>query len=247
MRITVARVLAFAVSAGAALLAHPALCGPIAGQIDTFSGSLDAWSVGAAASSPPVDIATGGPAGAGDAFMEIFADGSGASGRLTVLNRAQWSGDYNAAGVNEIDMDLRNPGTTPLLIRLGFKQGVNQGDPGYSSTVAFALAADNAWHHAQFLIDAAHLTAVGGPLPLNTVLANVAELRILDNPLPELNGIPITAQLGIDNVTGVHRAAAAVPEPSVAPLVIAALAALMAQSRRYKRTRSMPPLFAAAT
>ena len=44
--------------------------------------------------------------------------GAGAGNRLTVINIDQWSGDYTAAGISAISMDLRNLGTTDLNIRL---------------------------------------------------------------------------------------------------------------------------------
>ena len=71
------------------------------GQTDTFqNGTLSNWLTGG---TQPTNVATGGPLGSGDGFMELTADGSGSNSRLTVLNRTQWTGNYIAAGVNEID------------------------------------------------------------------------------------------------------------------------------------------------
>lgn len=55
------------------------------GQIDTFSGSLQGWfagggPVGAVPPVPPQVVASGGPAGAGDPFMLITANGSAGPG-----------------------------------------------------------------------------------------------------------------------------------------------------------------------
>ena len=52
----------------------------------------------------------GGPAGAGDQYMRITSNGGfGAGSRLTVLNRTQWLGNYIAAGVTAVEMDLLAP------------------------------------------------------------------------------------------------------------------------------------------
>src|ERR1051325_3337213 len=78
---------------------------PVVGQIDTFSASAFGWTNGDLAPDPVV-IATGGPGGMGDAFLQVTANGSGAGGRLTVFNRAQWTGNFLAAGVGAVEMDL---------------------------------------------------------------------------------------------------------------------------------------------
>ena len=36
----------------------------------------------------------------------------GPGGRLVAFNRTQWLGNYNAAGVNAIEMDVINPSAT---------------------------------------------------------------------------------------------------------------------------------------
>jgi hypothetical protein len=161
------------------------LGGPVVGQIDTFEdNTTDHWSIGVnppvPGFTPPVVVPTGGPSGVGDHFMFLTADGSRSGGRLTVFNRDQWAGNFLAAGVNAVGMDLENLGTVPLSMRIAVKSGIGIGSPGYASTLPFLLPADGQWHHAVFSLDPGSLTAIGSPPPLDAVLSNVAEFRILN-------------------------------------------------------------------
>jgi hypothetical protein len=105
----------FAVVASIAL---PAAAIPI--MPDTFEdGTTMGWGVGAQSPLPPQNIADGGPGGPGDAYLELRASGNDApGGRLSVLNAAQWMGDYLAAGITGIQMDVRNFGPSDLTLRL---------------------------------------------------------------------------------------------------------------------------------
>jgi len=197
---------------------------PIVGQIDTFSAaSTLGWSNGGAPA--PLVISTGGPAGVGDGYLQITADGIGADGRLTVFNRSQWAGDFLSAGVASVEMDLKNFGSSPLSIRIGLRQSDIFGAPGFASTVGFSLPVDGLWHHATFLLDAADLTRFNSTtLLLDALLSSVAEFRILNSAAPSLTGDFIVSQLGVDNIKA--RAAATVPEPSALLLLTTGLVAL---------------------
>jgi hypothetical protein len=211
------------------LLPSASQAGPILGQIDTFENNTSAgWMIGdpldrnppVTGFTPPAIIPTGGPAGAGDHFLLLTADASRAGGRITVFNRQQWAGDFLHAGVSLIAMDLKNfnpLGSASLPIRIAIKAGTGIGSTGYSSTTPFLLPADGQWHHATFLLDPTSLTAsVPAPPPLNTLLSNVAEFRILSSPTPSLNGNDVNAQVGVDNI-----AAPAIPEPGSFALFLA--------------------------
>jgi hypothetical protein len=205
---------------------------PILRLIDTFSGSALGWTNGAPAADPVV-VPTGGPSGIGDSYLQITGDGAGEGGRITAFNVSQWAGDYLAAGIAAIEMDLLNLGSVPLSIRVGLRRELGQGSPGFSGTSGFALAADGAWHRATFMLDAANLTRINsGTLGLDTLLSNVAELRILHSTSPSLTGTPLASSLGVDNVHGV----AAVPEASSVALLTSALAAVLS-CRRIGRRR----------
>src|SRR5262245_12891015 len=95
-------------SAGAALaslmLISSASAIPV--TIENFQdGTTMGWIVPGPSPNPPVNIATGGPAGAGDRYLQLTSTGlPGAGGRLAVINDTRWGGDYIAAGLTSIVM-----------------------------------------------------------------------------------------------------------------------------------------------
>jgi len=125
---------------GGILALSNARAGVTSGQIDTFQdGTTDNWVNGG---TQPVNVSNGGPAGVGDNFLDLTADGSGENGKLTVFNTSQWLGDYVDQGIDEIDMDLENLGSVTLNIRIAFKSTTSGGTvPGYLSA-AVSLPAD---------------------------------------------------------------------------------------------------------
>jgi len=213
-----------------ALFAFPRLCmGVTFGQIDTFQdGSTDNWGDPAGNSS---NISNGGPAGAGDRYMQVVSGSFGGGSHMVTMNNAQWIGDYFGAGVNEITMNIKNFGSSAIPIRIAIREGTGgSATPGYSSTTAYNLVADGQWHSATFLLDAADLTPINNPQPLNTDLQNVADFRLLSSGSPALIGDFISAEIGVDNI---H--ATAVPEPGV--LAFAGIAVALGVSRLRNRPK----------
>jgi hypothetical protein len=178
---------------------------------------------------PPI-VTTGGPAGTGDAFLRVTANGGGGPGsRLITLNEsAAWTGNFATAGVNAVSMDLKNFGTAPLSMRIALQE---TGGTYYVSNPAFALPADNAWHTATFPLSAAGLQAINGGTPLATGLTRIREVRILDNPSVDYRGAIVSASFGMDNVR-------AVPEPSGTLLMVAVAPLLSRRTLRGTRRRS---------
>lgn len=207
---------------GALVALSPAAHAVTLAQIDDFEdGSTQNWG-----GASPQNIPTGGPLGLNDNYFEITATSGSSGGKLTTHNRTQWLGDYLAAGVTEIAMDLKgfsSPGSANLSIRFAFKTGTGSGDPGYVSTTAFSLPIDGLWHHAVFSL--ADMTAVGSPAPLNTVLAGPAEVRILhaaaDNTV---HGDNIVGKFGVDNIQ-------AAPEPTTTGLLALGMGAWLLRRR----------------
>jgi hypothetical protein len=201
------------------------------GQMDDFEdGSRQGWQMGFidATNNNMTNVADGGPAGAGDNFLQVFSDGTAvASGRLTFFNKNQWTGDYLGAGVTSITMHMRNLSPrAPLNMRLG----VN-GDGGLFVTAAsLALAGGSGWTTAAFSILPDDLTSVSGragPAGFDAMatLGNVTELRLLNSASPDWTGLPVSATLGIDNIR-------VVPLPPAAWLFVSALLGLGAVQRR---------------
>ena len=185
----------------AAIIAAPAVLAVTAGQIDDFeNGSNMGWREGANSPNPPTNISTGGPQGANDNYLrDISAGGAGAGGKMVMFNLSQWTGDFNAAGVESIQMWLRNEGNSSMQIRIA----LNGGTTWFSSTNGFSLPADNMWRLATFNLVASDMTRVAGTSDLATVLDSVVEMRILSANSPDFRGATIAATLGVDDIEAI--------------------------------------------
>lgn len=155
----------------------------------------------------------------------------GPGGRLSAFNLDQGAGDYTAAGVTSIAMDLNNFGPDDLHIRLLLADPMFGPPTNIAITDAIFLPAGGGWTHGAFAIDAGSLITLLGDA--TTLLHSATELRIFHNPDPDFPGPPIgippvLAQLGVDNIQ-------AIPEPSSALVLCAGLTCLCI--RRRARTR----------
>jgi len=185
------------------------------GDVDTFSSGLAGWQKGQVNPTFLSVVNSGGPAGAGDAYMQSVADESGSFGRLTVFNEAQWNSNFLASGVTAIRMDLLNSGTVPLQVRIALRNSVGA---GFISSSPFPLDVGGGWQSFEFPVTQAALTSVGSPGSYASFLESGFALRILHaTSTANLNGNPVVSTLGIDNIT-------AVPEPSTYAMVLAGLA-----------------------
>jgi len=100
-----------------ALALTASVLGVTPGQTDNFEdGTTQGWTDGQGNNT--ANIVTGGPAGAGDNYLQVSSGTFGGGPHLTVFNRSQWSGDYLAAGATNISMDLKNFGSGFLHMRL---------------------------------------------------------------------------------------------------------------------------------
>ena len=196
------------------------------GQVDTFQDGLDNWQggVGGFTLAP-----SGGPAGSGDQYLQVSSGASPLPPRLAAFNDSQWLGNFTAAGVTEVAMDLLNSVTTSLPMRIAIRESAGgSATAGYASTIPFMLPPDGLWHHAVFDLNAAGLTGFNSPQALSVDLANVKDFRILDSAAPSGVGDMVTAQVGVDNVT-------AVPEPSALLLMLIAVPFVWHLVRRIPR------------
>jgi PEP-CTERM motif len=210
------------------------------GQVDTFEdGTALGWFVPAPSPNPPGNESTGGPAGAGDAFLMLTANGQpSAGGRLSVLNETQWSGNYLAAGVGLIQMNLYNFGPSDLYLRLLFEDlPPASGSPPINlalSAQAVFVPANSGWMTAYFPITPADLIME----TYGTVTGALSEtdtLRIFHNPDPFFPGPgvgipPVNAALGVDNITAV------VPVPATMFLLGSGLAGLLVLRKKFSKS-----------
>jgi hypothetical protein len=184
------------------------------GQVDDFEdGTTQNWVVNLLGLGtppfPPVNVPSGGPRGTDDNFLLLTATGVDATGgRLSVINFFdQWQGNYIAAGVSAIAMDVNNTGNTDLALRLLIEDPSMAAPP---SNVAFSadpilLPAGSGWTRVLFPLDPGLLTASTGSV-LNA-LTGATTMRIFHAINDGFPGTPIATTLGVDNIQ-------AVPEPS---------------------------------
>ncbi|MEM8679432.1 MAG: hypothetical protein AAGF97_08775 [Planctomycetota bacterium] len=203
------------------LLLTTAAWGVSIGQLDDFQdGTTQGWEVavgpqGGMPPFPPANAA-GGAGGAGDLFLQLTSTGGpGAGGRMVVINGAQWTGNYLAAGVTGISMDVANLGGLPLDLRMRFEHFAGPGPPtgDYISSQAVTVGPQSGWQSVFFPIAESDLTDLTGGMgdDYATTLSDVGVIRLMHAPTTMLPPPMIDAVLGVDNVR-------AVPEPHLAPL-----------------------------
>lgn len=229
---------------GGLLLLQSGLASAVStGQIDDFTdGTLQNWAMGASSitTTHMTNIADGGPAGAGDNFLQVVSDGvNAAGGRMTFFNKSQWTGDYLSAGITAISMDLNNISSSEALnLRLALNGGfidANFNIVGglFATSASVTLDSGSGWTHVVFSLAPGDLVPVSGRIstPGNDVLAtlgNVQEFRLLNSAVPDWTGLPVIATLGIDNVT-------TVPLPPSLALFTSGLFSLLLARRRELR------------
>jgi hypothetical protein len=197
------------------------------GMVDDFeAGTTSGWGGGA----PTANAPDAGPAGIGDNALSVNVTG----GRVAVVNTAQWTGDFNTAGVTRILVDVRHQNAFNLQLRLGMAGGsVGPGGSGdtYVSAAAVPVASDGLWHRIALSLSAADLiphAANSNPAPnAAAALSNVSHLRILHNSAANFLGATGPATFFLDNIR-------AVPEPTGAAIGSLAFGAL-SLSRRNRR------------
>ena len=171
------------------------------GQLDDFQdGTTMNWSQGAASPNPTSNVPTGGPAGDGDAYLLNVSNGLGSAGSKQVMfNHVQWLGDYNAAGVTRIRLNLANFGPSDLFIRLWIEGGPLFSS--YGSTNPIVLPANTGWASAVLDLTPSAMSPISGTDSLSSVLGNVIDLRVVSNQFgPSMNGDNVQGSLGVDNI-----------------------------------------------
>ncbi len=213
-------------------LSSSPLQGVTPGQTDTFeSGVTLNWTSGSVAFSTNVTaIDTGGPGGGGDSYLEIDQP---SSFHISAYNTSQWTGNFLAANISAIEMDLTAYDTAqPLGIRL-----VIYG-PGGAFTSVDPIFTTSSWDRHTFGLTDTEMIYLSGSGPawldpgtglLADTLASVSRFQIRNDPgsFPTPIGSHpqhINATLAIDNIT-------AIPEPASLSLFIAAALFLRRKSK----------------
>ena len=175
------------------------------GQLDDFEdGTVQGWTEGGSSPNPPTNVSTGGPAGAGDNYLADTSSGTaGAGGKMVMFNQTQWTGDYIAAGIAEIHMQVRVFSGASAHIRIGFQSGASQ---RFVSTVSQTVVNDGAWHDVVLPISESDLTLVGGTSTYNAVLSSVNHFRIISSQTTKWRGDQVALSIGVDNIKAVAQA-----------------------------------------
>ncbi|HLF64084.1 MAG TPA: T9SS type A sorting domain-containing protein [Saprospiraceae bacterium] len=169
------------------------------GHIDDFQNlNVSGWTEGAFSPNQPVVVNTGGPAGDDDAFLRnVSSGGMGAGGKWVMFNQSvNWIGNYIAAGVIRISIDVRNTGSQNVHMRIAFN------GPGgtISSSAVFTVVPDTVWQSIEFVIDPQAFIPLMAGGDATMTLSAVNEFRILSNPMPDNVGAEIVATVDIDNI-----------------------------------------------
>jgi len=181
-------------------------------QVDDFEdGTTQGWQSGSANPNPPIQVPDGGPRGKNDGYLLVRANGdAGSGGNLVAFNTVQWSGNYLAAGVVAIRMQVANLGSTPLSLRLL----VEGPGGGFLSAQGVPLPAASGWQGAVFPLRSG---ALAGGLDLAATLSGVTKLRILHSGSGD-GADPVVGSLGVDQVTALDACGAAELEGAGGPL-----------------------------
>jgi hypothetical protein len=180
------------------------------GQIDDFEdGTIANWKTpGGFVTFTNVNDA--GPMGAGDNALNADIPS-----RLVITNDMQWAGNYVAAGVTQISLDLRHQYNFPLAMRIGIGNGpISPGGTGDTYVTNYSLAApnDGQWHHLVFNVSAGNFEPSDGNSPPSdaaAALANVTHFRLLHNPTPmDFRGDFAAGTLQVDNIQALGDAPA---------------------------------------
>jgi hypothetical protein len=175
------------------------------GLVDDFQdGTVQDWS-----GSPTSNIADAGPAGTGDNALRVNS-----TNRIVVYNVTQWTGDYIAAGVKRIAMDIRQANSFPFELRIALASGElffgGSGDT-YVTNYTVNVPNDGQWRHIEFSVTPVDfvpsLTTTNRMPDAAAALANVTHLRLLHNPMLEsFVGATGPAVFFLDNIVALGDA-----------------------------------------
>ncbi|MEL7060196.1 MAG: hypothetical protein AAGN46_09255 [Acidobacteriota bacterium] len=182
-------------------------------EMDDFEdGTVENWEQ-PAVNGEPQNIATGGPEGVDDNYLQVISNGGGGPGsRMAVVNNTQWTGDYESIGGEfTISMKLANFGANPLSVRIGVEgpatrapgeggEGVAAGVGRWVSTNAFALPADGVWRTTSFTLSEAEMTSVGAMVDFDTLMSAVGQFRIISAATPDWIADAVAATMGVDDI-----------------------------------------------
>jgi hypothetical protein len=203
----------------------------------TFSSGNDGWQ--------PDNWQTTGVNGLspGNPYLKIAADGSGALGKMITFNpTTDWTGDYVAAGVTGIRLDIANMSDSDdvyLRVALGNRASPQQpGGTWWISKTPVFLSLGSGWTSVVLPIAEADMVVVGNIMgesdneSFADTFSDIQNIRILSAAIPVgAIGDEFVGDVGVDNI-------ALVPEPTTLPLVGVGMAVILLNRRR--KTDELP-------
>lgn len=181
-----------------AVLTVGATCGATLHTDDFSAEGLANWSGGDFGGQELSRQSTGGPAGAGDAYLQTL----NVSANLAINNSsADWFGSYSAIMADRLIVDLRNePGSEPVEMRVVLFGPIDT-NRRWTSSVSQVIPADGVWRTYEFSLAEADLTLVQGVATYAQVMNDVRRVMLRHDPGgPSAGGQQVTATLGIDNI-----------------------------------------------
>ena len=133
------------------------------GLVDSFQGgTTEGWTHGnrgSGGTNAPAIFNNLGPIGPGDHAMGFSSTGGfGVASRFTAFTTsADWLGNYTAAGVKSIQLDVNNTGSNPINLRLAF-----DGPGGDFITQSSVINSGGGWQSVSFSVLPNDLIAVSG-------------------------------------------------------------------------------------
>jgi len=153
----------------------------------------------------PERVATGGPAGDGDAFLRVFTN----SNLATHNTSSAWTGNLASIEAGRVNVDMMSPlSSSPLEIRLVLF-GPTAIESRWTSAVAQSVPNDGMWRGYTFSLAESELVRVLGLATYAEVIADVVRVMFRHDPgTPDSGGTFVLGTLNLDNI---ELAAADVP------------------------------------
>ena len=180
---------------------------------DFEDGSTHGWKKGAGEKNPDllpkvVNESTG------NQYLEVIAIGGGTTGKvsssqMSFINETEWRGNYHVAEVGSVQVSMKNMGTEPLYMRLGFTTRAIEEWHFAGSHTPLVLPADGQWYDLSFAITEDEITPFLGnegeccfpEWDFNEVIAGINQLKFFSGKTAHFwNGDRVTSTLGVDDV-----------------------------------------------
>lgn len=165
------------------------------GELADFTGGNNGWTHGLG----NWQTLSNGQDGPTDDYLFIEANGGGGQlSRMVTLNiSTEWTGDFTAAGVTTLAVDVLNENGQSLDIRFAV-----DGDGGRFATNSISVPPSSQWQPLSISFDPSNFQSAGGS-DIEMTLTSVVEIRLLHNPNPDWRGAAINANLGVDNIEAI--------------------------------------------